>query len=153
MCATIAAIAVQMIRTQIATAIAAVISDIVSSFPFMPSSSEPDSGHHQRRIAAAWTRNLRVRLRRTARNFHSSNVHAVVNPRRRQPTSRYSLVHRRRANVVVRDNDARRRRRLNTNDRIVSDALADGVADMPNLVATAARRGSDRGCDSRSDYA
>ena len=39
MCATIAAMAVQMTRTQIATAIAAVISDIVSSFPFTHSSS------------------------------------------------------------------------------------------------------------------
>ena len=39
MCATIAAMAVQITRTQIATAIAAEISDIVSSFPFMNASS------------------------------------------------------------------------------------------------------------------
>ena len=35
MCATIAAMAVQITTTQIATAMAAVISDIVSSFTFM----------------------------------------------------------------------------------------------------------------------
>jgi len=35
MCATIAAMAVQIIKTQIATAMAAEISDIVSSFTFM----------------------------------------------------------------------------------------------------------------------
>jgi hypothetical protein len=35
MCATIAAIAVQITKTQIATAMAAEISDIVSSFTFM----------------------------------------------------------------------------------------------------------------------
>ena len=44
MCATIAAMAVQIIRTQIATAIAAVISDIVSSFTFMNSSSAGQIG-------------------------------------------------------------------------------------------------------------
>ena len=56
MWATIAAMAVQITRTQIATAIAAEISDIVSSFSFMNSSSvgvvavlravQPDGDHH-----------------------------------------------------------------------------------------------------------
>ena len=56
MCAAIAAITVQIIRTQIATAMAAEISAIVSSFAFMNSSSgsgvaifrvvQPDGGHH-----------------------------------------------------------------------------------------------------------
>ena len=56
MWATIAAMAVQITRTQIATAIAAEISDIVSSFPFKNSSSvgllaessavQPVSDHH-----------------------------------------------------------------------------------------------------------
>jgi hypothetical protein len=66
----------------------------VSSFPFMNASS-----------VGSWPGNLKVCLRRTARDVYSSNVHAVVNPRRRQPTSRYPPVHRRRADVVVRDND------------------------------------------------
>ena len=39
MCATIAAMAAQITKTQIATAMAAEISDIVSSFTFMISSS------------------------------------------------------------------------------------------------------------------
>ena len=57
MCATIAAMAVQITKTQIATAMAAEISDIVSSFTFMILSSsvrfvavfravQPDGGDH-----------------------------------------------------------------------------------------------------------
>jgi hypothetical protein len=59
MCATIAAMAVQITRTQIATAMVTEISAIVSSFTFMNSSSvrlvavlrtvQPDGDHHRRR--------------------------------------------------------------------------------------------------------
>ena len=63
MCATIAAMAVQITKTQIATAMAAEISDIVSSFTFMIlllitvvavfRAVQPDGGDHCAAIAAA----------------------------------------------------------------------------------------------------
>jgi len=53
----------------------------------------------------------------------------------------------------VRDNPGSGTKRLNTNNGIVSDALADGGADMPNLVAVAAHDGSRRGRDPGNDSA
>jgi hypothetical protein len=52
----------------------------------------------------------------------------------------------------MRDKDVSATERLNTNDRIVSDALVEG-ADMHNVVAIAARRGCDRDCDFRNGFA
>jgi hypothetical protein len=67
MCATIAAMAVQITRTQIATAIVAEISDIVSSLPFMNSSLVGLVAVSMQYKPTAWTGNLRVCLRRTTR--------------------------------------------------------------------------------------
>jgi hypothetical protein len=54
MCATIAAMAVQITRTQMATAMAAEITDIVSSLTFMI--LLPDGGDHQRRNSRSFGR-------------------------------------------------------------------------------------------------
>jgi hypothetical protein len=63
----------------------------------------------------------------------------------------YSSVHVRRADVVLRDNDESVTQaieyRLTTDVRIVSDAPADGAADMPSLIVNHPRRRLDLGND------
>jgi hypothetical protein len=152
--------AVQITRTQIAIAMATEISAIVSSFTFKNPSSvglvavSRGSTTRQRAITTAATAAAsRTAARVIPRDVHSSNVHAIVNlnvggrPVGIQP---YTVVA---PTLFCVTTTAGRRRRLNTNVRIVSDALVDGAADMPDLVAIAARQSSDRCCDCRNDFA
>src|SRR4026208_736392 len=85
MCATIAAMAVQITKTQIATAMAAEISDIVSSFTFMIlllitvlavfRVVQPDGGDPQRRAVSR-------RLPRRYRASHRRSTAPLPLPRR-----------------------------------------------------------------------